>query len=135
MELNNTIIFDGVCNLCNASVKFIIKRDNNNIFKFLPIQSKRAHEIRKTIKIDFENIDTVILIRDNNIYCHSDAALEIAGSLDYPWKIFHFFKFVPKFIRDGIYRIIAWNRYQWFGKKESCMIPTDDIKSKFLDYN
>ena len=133
MELNNTIIFDGVCNLCNASVIFIIKRDKNSIFKFLPIQSKRAHEIRKSIKINFENIDTVILIRDNNIFYQSDAALEIAGSLDYPWKIFYLFKFIPKFIRDGIYRIIARNRYQWFGKKESCMIPTADIQSKFLE--
>ena len=133
MDLNNLIIFDGVCNLCNASVQFIINRDKKRVFKFLPLQSERTGEIFKQFNIDFENLDTIILIKNKKVFVRSDAALEIANALDYPWKIFYFLIFIPKFIRDRIYNIIANNRYDWFGKRENCMIPTEDMKSRFLD--
>ena len=133
MDFNNIIIFDGVCNLCNASVQFIIKRDTKGIFKFLPLQSDKTHKILQQFNIDFKNIDTVILIKDNNIFGRSDAALEIVDSFDYPWKAFYFLTIIPKFVRDWVYDIIARHRYRWFGKRETCMIPTDDIKTRFLD--
>lgn len=90
MELNNTIIFDGVCNLCNASVQFIIRRDTKGIFKFLPLQSEKTGMILKKFGVDAKNTETVILIKDKNIFFRSDAALEIADSFDYPWKAFIF---------------------------------------------
>jgi predicted DCC family thiol-disulfide oxidoreductase YuxK len=133
MKFNNIIIFDGLCNLCNTFVQFIIRIDQNGIFKFTPMQSETAGEIFKQYKIDFKNMDTVILLKNNTIFYQSDAVLEIVKALKYPWKAFYFFKFIPKFIRDGIYNVIASNRYTWFGKRDSCMIPTEDIKSRFLD--
>ena len=133
MDLNNLIIFDGVCNLCNASVQFIINRDKKRVFKFLPLQSEKATKIFKQFNIDFENLDTIILIKNKNVFIRSDAVLEIAYTFEYPWKIVYFFIFTPKFIRDWIYKIIASNRYNWFGKRENCMIPTEDMKSRFLD--
>ena len=133
MDLNNLIIFDGVCNLCNVSVQFIINRDKKRVFKFLPLQSEKAAKIFKQFNIDFENLDTIILIKNKNVFIRSDAVLEIAYTFEYPWKIVYFFVFIPKFVRDWIYNIIANNRYDWFGKRENCMIPTDDIKSRFLN--
>jgi predicted DCC family thiol-disulfide oxidoreductase YuxK len=130
---HNIIIFDGLCNLCSTSVKFVIKRDSGKIFKFLPIQSKKANEIAGNFNIEFEGANTVILIKDNQVYYKSDAALKIIRELNYPWKVFYFFKFIPKFVRDKIYSLIANNRYRWFGKRDTCMIPNEDIQSRFLD--
>jgi len=135
MNFNNVIIFDGVCNLCNWTVQFIIKRDKKNIFKFLPMQSEKAIELFKKYNLDFTNLDTVVLIRDKDVFFQSDAALEISSNFDYPWKVFYFFIFIPKFVRDWVYDFIAKHRYNWFGKRETCMIPAGDIKSRFLDYN
>ena len=133
MDLNNIIIFDGVCNLCNASVKFIIKKDKKGIFKFLPLQSEKTEKVLEQFEVDVKNIDTVILIKDKKLFFKSDAALEIADSFDYPWKAFYFLTFIPKFIREGVYTFIASHRYNWFGKRKTCMIPTDEIKSRFLE--
>jgi predicted DCC family thiol-disulfide oxidoreductase YuxK len=108
-------------------------RDKKKIFKFLPLQSDKAQNMLQQYHIDLKNIDTVVLIKDNNIFFRSDAALEIADSFDYPWKAFYFLTFIPKFVRDWIYDIIARHRYSWFGKRETCMIPNDDIVSRFLD--
>jgi len=132
MDMNKIIIFDGVCNLCNTMVQLIIKLDKKETFKFLPIQSEKATTIFKELNIDLINLDTVILLKDNKVYLQSDAALEIIYTLKYPWKIFYFSRFIPKFVCDRIYKIIANKRYSWFGKRETCMIPTEDIKSRFL---
>lgn len=133
MDINNIVIFDGVCNLCTVSVQFIIKRDKKEVFKFLPLQSKSANKILQKYDSDVNNINTVILLKDKNIFFKSDAALEIAKSFDYPWKAFYFLSFIPKFVRDWVYDFIAKHRYHWFGKKERCMIPTDELKSRFLE--
>ena len=132
MEFNNIIIFDGICNLCNASVQFIIKHDKDDMFRFLPLQSAKAKQMINDLNKNIINADTVVLIQDNKIFTKSEAALRISKYLGSPWKFFYFFKFIPKFIRDWIYEVIAQNRYQWFGKRSTCMVPTEDTKSKFL---
>jgi len=107
--------------------------DKKDIFKFVPLQSEKAKQIISCFEENNKISDTIILIQDNKLFVKSDAVLYIAKLLGYTWKFFYFLKFVPKFIRDWIYELIAKNRYQWFGKKSACMIPTNDIKSKFLD--
>jgi len=131
--VKNYIIFDGICNLCNESVQFLIMLDKKDMFRFIPLQSEKAKQIISCFEENNKISDTIILIQDNKLFVKSDAVLYIAKLLGYPWKFFYFLKFVPKFIRDWIYELIAKNRYQWFGKKSACMIPTNDIKSKFLD--
>jgi predicted DCC family thiol-disulfide oxidoreductase YuxK len=127
------ILLDGVCNLCDSSVQFIIKHDKNDIFRFVSLQSELGQEILKYIGIDPINIDSIILYEPGIAYHYkSSAALEIAKSLG---GFFHFgtvFKIIPAGIRNQLYDYIAKNRYKWYGKKESCMIPSKEIKNKFL---
>lgn len=126
------ILFDGICNLCNNSVQFIIKNDKNDLFRFAPLQSDIGRQIINERGIDTQDLDSVILIEPGIAYFHkSTAALEIAKDLKgYSWL--RHFKFVPQGIRDSIYELIAKNRYKWFGKKESCMIPTPELQALFL---
>ena len=128
----NIIFFDGVCNLCNSTVNFIIRHDKKRAFKFSTLQSKISADLLKNFKID-DGIDSVILLKAGKIYFKSDAAFEIIKAFNPLWKLFLVFKIIPKFIRDSIYDFIAKNRYKWFGKKEACMIPTKELKSLFLD--
>jgi predicted DCC family thiol-disulfide oxidoreductase YuxK len=126
------IIFDGVCNLCNNAVNFIIKRDASNQFVFAPMQSPAAQGL--IAKYDAQNvgIDTFLLIKNGQCFYRSDAAIEITKDLSGFWHLCRIFKFVPRPIRDGVYRLIAKNRYRIFGKRKQCMIPTDKLKNKFL---
>ena len=122
------ILFDGVCNLCNGAVNFVIKRDKKNIFKFATLQSEHAQEFG----FDPKNMDSIILIDGDKNYSKSTAALHIAKNLSGGYPLLYSFMFLPKFIRDWVYDYIAKNRYKWFGKKESCMIPTPELQDKFL---
>jgi predicted DCC family thiol-disulfide oxidoreductase YuxK len=126
------IFFDGVCNLCNGAINFIIDHDRNGYFKFAPLQSIAAEQyIPLTIK---ENADSIILINtEGKISSKSTAALKIAKKLNGLWKIFFIFIIIPKFIRDYLYDFIAKNRYKWFGKRDSCRMPTTEIKNRFLE--
>lgn len=128
------IVFDGICNLCDSAVQFVVKHDHRDIFRFVSIQSSLGQEIIKHIGIHDKNIDSVILYEPGKAYYYkSDAALEIAKSLG---GIFHFgtiFKIIPAGIRDTLYDYIARNRYKWCGKKEFCLLPTQDLKYKFLE--
>ena len=133
MKTSYIIIFDGICNLCNATVLFLINRDKKNIFKFVSMQSDIAKQIFKEYNINFKNLDTIIFIEKNDFYIKSDAIIRIFKKLNYPWKVFYFLKFIPKFIRDRIYDIVANNRYNWFGRRNTCMIPSNETKSKFLE--
>lgn len=126
------VLFDGVCNLCNATVQFIIRRDKKNRFRFAPLQSAYGHKIKQTFDLDSNSLDSVVLIVSDRLYLKSEAALQIAKRLDGLWPIFFFFKIIPKFIRDAIYDWIARNRYRWFGKKETCMIPPPNWHDLFL---
>ncbi|SHM68077.1 thiol-disulfide oxidoreductase DCC family protein [Flavobacterium xinjiangense] len=128
------ILFDGVCNLCDAAVQFVIKHDKKDDFRFVALQSDLGQEIIKHIGINTKNIDSIILYEPGIAYYYkSEAVLEIAKNLS---GIFYFatiFKILPTKLRDQIYDYIAKNRYKWYGKKESCMIPTKELKSKFLE--
>ncbi|WP_027136541.1 thiol-disulfide oxidoreductase DCC family protein [Gaetbulibacter saemankumensis] len=128
------ILFDGVCNLCNYSVQYVIKHDKNNIFMFSTLQSDIAKTIITSHKIDIEKTDSILLYhRDKGIVTKSTAALKIAYHLKFPNNLLGVFLVIPSSLRDGIYDFIAKNRYRWFGKRDRCMIPTPDLKSKFLE--
>ncbi|MBK8980940.1 MAG: thiol-disulfide oxidoreductase DCC family protein [Ignavibacteria bacterium] len=132
MEKFKIILFDGVCNLCNSSVNFIIDNDSKNIFKFASLQSETGSELMKKHNLSSKDIDSVILIDTDRAYIKSNAALRIAAELGGFYKVISYLRFIPKFIRDFFYDIIAKNRYRWFGKKDTCRIPTPELKSKFL---
>jgi predicted DCC family thiol-disulfide oxidoreductase YuxK len=128
------ILFDGVCNLCNSAVQFIIKHDKKDVFRFVPLQSKLGQEILTYIGIDSKNIDSIVLYEPEVAYYYkSDAILQIAKSLNALYSLGIIFKIIPTGIRNHLYDYIARNRYKWYGKKESCMIPTPELKIKFLE--
>ena len=131
-KTHKIILFDGVCNLCNGAVTYIIKRDKKNVFKFAALQSEIGQELTSKFNIDTSKVDSIILIDGEKHYTKSSAALRIAKQLSGAYPLLFGFMVVPKFIRNAVYDYIAKNRYKWFGKKESCMIPTAELKSKFL---
>lgn len=126
------ILFDGVCNLCNASVNFIIKHDKKAQFLFASLQSDAAKE--KLLQYNSKKIkmDSIVLIQNNKIYEKSTAALRIAKDLSGGFKFLYMLIIIPKFIRNLGYNYLAKNRYKWYGKKESCMIPSSKIKNRFI---
>ena len=128
----NLILFDGVCNFCNFWVNFIIDRDSKAFFKFTALQSDTARQILKSNKIDAMKIDSIVLVINGKIFFKSSAAFQIARKLDGFWKLLYIFIIIPPFMRDRIYDFIASNRYKWFGKRETCRIPTDNEKHRFI---
>jgi len=134
MNLDKPIIlFDGVCNLCNASVQFIIKRDSKKNFMFSSLQSDAGQAILLQNNLENLDFDTIILLEDGIVYDKSTAILKIIRRLSGFYKFGYIFIVVPKFIRDFVYKIIAKNRYKWFGKLDTCMIPTEELKLRFLE--
>ena len=129
---NAIILFDGVCNLCNNSVLFIIKRDKNNYFKFASIQSEFGQNFIHKYQLPEHKLDTLFLFEDHKILTKSTAVFKIAKHLNGFSKYLYYCIYIPKFLRDAIYDIVAKNRYQWFGKYNKCMTPTKEIKNKFL---
>ena len=129
---HSIILFDGVCNLCNGAVNFVIKRDPGNVFKFTPLQEKQGVLLLKKHAIDAQKLDSIVLVENKKVYTKSSAALRIARKMSSLWPLFFVLLIIPSFIRDGVYDFIAKNRYKWFGKKEQCMIPTPDLREKFL---
>ena len=128
---HKTILFDGVCNLCNSSVNFIIRNDKKEVFKFAPIQSDFGEIALKKHRINSKDTDSIILIDNDNYYIKSSAALYIAKNLSGAYPLLFCFMLVPKFMRNWVYDFVAKNRYKWYGKKESCMIPTPELIDKF----
>jgi predicted DCC family thiol-disulfide oxidoreductase YuxK len=128
-----TVLFDGVCNLCNGTVQFIIKRDRAAIFRFASLQSHYAQRLLRQVNLPTDQLYSVIVIEDGIAYQKSDAALRIARHLPGFWHWLYIFRFIPKFIRDGLYNFIAANRYRFFGKQDHCMIPTPELKARFVD--
>jgi predicted DCC family thiol-disulfide oxidoreductase YuxK len=126
------ILFDGVCNLCNGSVQFVIKHDKESKFLFTSLQSDKGQEILKHLGLKTDNFDTFILLDKGKIYTKSSGVLKEAAILGGWFKIFTIFYLVPTFIRDLFYSFVAKNRYRFFGKKDSCMIPTPELKARFL---
>jgi predicted DCC family thiol-disulfide oxidoreductase YuxK len=130
---NPIIFFDGICNLCNSSVNFIIDRDQNRYFRFSALQSDAAIENLTTLEPTHSDLGTVILLENGTVYAKSTAALRIARKLDGLWPILYVLIIIPPFLRNFIYDFIARNRYKWFGKLDTCRIPEPELKSLFID--
>ncbi|WP_339647762.1 thiol-disulfide oxidoreductase DCC family protein [uncultured Salegentibacter sp.] len=128
------VLFDGVCNLCNSAVTFIIEHDKKDVFRFASLQSEIGRKLVEERGMDPEELDSIVLIDPGVAYYRkSTAALEISRELSGGYSLLKNFLFIPESLRDGIYNFIANKRYKWYGKKESCMISTPELKSKFLD--
>jgi len=131
--MERVIFFDGICNLCNASVQFAIERDKKNLFKFTALQGEYAKAVLPKFNVDLSQLNSIILLEDGQLYTKSTAALKIARKLNGLWPTLYVFILVPKFIRDWFYDIIAKNRYKWWGRQESCWLPTPELKQRFID--
>lgn len=129
------LLFDGVCNMCNSSVQFIIKHDKKAQLKFAPLQSEIGEQLLAANGMRTAYFDSLVFIEKGKVYTHSSAALGVCKYLNGLFPILQVFYIIPKFIRDVIYKWIGKNRYKWFGKREACMIPTPDVKSRFLEIN
>ena len=132
MSSDPTILFDGVCNFCNGAVNFIIKRDKKSRIKFAALQSGAGRQLLKEYDLSANIFNSFIFIEEGIVYSHSTAALKVCKYLTAWWPLLYGFIIVPKFIRDGIYKWIAKNRYKWFGRQEQCMIPRPEIRDRFL---
>jgi len=138
------VLFDGVCNFCDASVNFIIEHDKAGYFKFAPLQSdegsrlanqygfRSATETKENTASDLIPIDSVILVEDGKAYTHSTAALRILRRLGRPWSLLYSFVIVPKGLRDWAYKLFAKYRYRIFGRKDQCMLPPPEVRARFL---
>ncbi|NMM50202.1 thiol-disulfide oxidoreductase DCC family protein [Marinigracilibium pacificum] len=129
MMERDVILFDGVCNLCNSWVQFVVKRDNNKRFAFASLQSELGQKVLSQVGMPTDQFISVLLVRNGKVYSKSRAALEIFRYLDGGWSYLYSFRIIPSFIRDFIYDIIAKKRYSWFGKSDICELPLskDDI--------
>lgn len=132
MENNPIILFDGVCNLCNSSVQFVIKHDKQKHFRFASLQSATGQELLKKYALPETIFNSFVLIKDEKPYLKSTAALKVAKEMNGLIKMLYAFIIVPAFIRNAVYNVIAKNRYKWFGKKESCILPSPDLQNRFL---
>lgn len=129
------ILFDGVCNFCNDSVRFVMKRDKKDLYRYASLQSELGQKMTSERGIDTTEVDSTVLIIPNEAYyIKSDAALQISKHLTGLYPLLNLFSIIPSSIRDFFYDIIARNRYKWFGKKEECQIPTPEERAKFLDF-
>lgn len=126
------VFFDGVCNLCNASIDFIIKRDRTNKFLVGALQDSFSKDILSVYNVDEGYLDSLVLLENGKLFYKSTAALKIARKLSGLWPVFYPLIFLPKWLRDPVYDFIGKNRYRWFGKKNTCRIPTPEEKAKFL---
>lgn len=131
--MERIVYFDGVCNLCNASVQFILKRDPKGKFKFCTLQSPQGKKTLEKNSFPTESLDTFLLSENGKVYTRSTAALRTLKELSGGWPLLYGFIIVPAVLRDFVYGVVAKNRYRWFGKKESCLFPTPEIKSRFLN--
>lgn len=126
------ILFDGVCNLCNGTVQFILKRDPKGYFQFASLQSDAGQELLKKYNLPTEVFNSFVLIENDKAYLQSTGALRVARRLNAAWPMLYGFIIVPAFIRNFFYNLISKNRYRWFGKKEECMLPLPEWKGRFL---
>lgn len=133
MPNRHIVIFDGVCNFCNGTVNFIIKRDTKGVFVFTPMHSQNGQSLIRQYNVSEIGADTILLIKSGKCYLRSDAALEITKDLSGLWFLFRALKVVPRQIRDYFYILFARNRYRLFGKKDTCMVPTPDVRNRFIN--
>ena len=131
-SIENIILFDGFCNFCNFWMNFIIDRDAKSIFKFASLQSESGAKLTEKYSMKAKDIDSVILIIDDKYFVKSEATLRIAKELTSFWKLFYYLKVIPLPVRDFIYDLIAKNRYAIFGKRDTCRVPTEEEKGRFI---
>lgn len=127
------ILFDGVCNFCAWSVQFVITRDQRGACRFASLQSETGRRLLREHGLDAEAMDSFVLVEGAKAWRESDAALRVCRYLCFPWRVLVVFVIVPSFLRDPFYRLIARNRYRWFGKSDTCLVPTPEMRARFLD--
>ncbi|MEM9918660.1 MAG: thiol-disulfide oxidoreductase DCC family protein [Bacteroidota bacterium] len=127
------LLFDGVCNLCNSSVQFLIERDPEKRFRYASLQSDVGQSLLKHHQLPTKELSSVVLIENGKAYTHSDAPLRASRHMTGLWPALSVFRIFPRFLRDAVYNWIARNRYKWFGKQESCWLPRPELKQLFLD--
>ncbi len=132
MMTHPIVLFDGVCNLCSGSVQFILRRDPAGAFRFASLQSDLGQRLLTERGLDPKALDSVVVVDGDRFYRESDAALRIARDLKGAWKALTVFRLIPRPVRDWAYRLIARNRYSWFGKAETCWLPTPELRGRFL---
>lgn len=134
METNKKIIlFDGVCNLCNRWVQFTIKRDKKDVFRFAALQSEVGKQVTTARGIDTARVDSIILVEPGvAYYTKSEAVVEIVREFGGAWALFSIFLWIPRPLRDRLYDLVARNRHSWFGKRTECMVPSPELRTKFL---
>ena len=132
MSSQPIILFDGICNLCNRAVNFIIKRNKKSRIQFAALQTNSGKQLLEQFNLPTQSINSLILIEKGIVYTQSTAVLKICKHLNGLWPLLYGLIILPKFIRNGIYRLIATNRYQWFGKQEKCMVPSAELSDRFL---
>jgi len=133
MEQQPIILFDGVCNFCNSAVNFTLKRNKKANIRFAPLQSEAGQKLLQQYNLPVKDMESFVFIENSKAYQRSTAALKVCRHLRGLWPLSYGLIIVPRFIRDGIYNWIAKNRYKWFGRQESCMIPTPEVRARFLD--
>lgn len=132
MNQQPVILFDGICNFCNGIVKFILRRNKKADIHFAALQSEAGHKLLEKYKLPVTEMETIVFIENDKAYTRSAAALRVCRHLHGLWPLCYAFIIIPRFIRDGIYNWIAKNRYKWFGVRQECMIPTPEMKTRFL---
>jgi predicted DCC family thiol-disulfide oxidoreductase YuxK len=132
MNDHPVLLFDGVCNLCNASVQWVLLRDHKALFRFAALQSREGQALLQAHGLAGTALDSVVLCTPEKAYTHSDAALEVLRRLGGGWQLLAVLRFLPAGLRNRVYRWVARNRYRWFGKRESCLLPRPEWKSRFL---
>lgn len=131
-EVHPVLLFDGVCNLCDSSIQFIIDRDPESRFRFASLQSDVGKRLASENGVAAQVLDTLVLIDHGQAFVRSDAVLRAASLLGRPWSWFSIFRVVPRPLRDGVYSVIARNRIRWFGERDACRIPTPDLQARSL---
>lgn len=132
VSYNNIILFDGVCNFCNSSINLVIRNDKKDLFRFAPLQSEIGKQLLEYYKVDALKTDSVVYITGGKAYTRSSAVLRIARRLKGVYPLLFGFMIIPPFLRNRMYDYIAKNRYKWFGKMDSCMVPTPEVRQKFI---
>ena len=126
------ILFDGICNLCNSSVNFVIRRDPDKRFKFAALQSSGGQRLLQEHGLHPSQLDTFILIEEGQVYSRSTAALRVVKRLNKPWPVLYACTLIPVPIRDRLYNLVAKHRYKLFGKRETCIVPGSDVRERFI---
>jgi predicted DCC family thiol-disulfide oxidoreductase YuxK len=127
------VLFDGVCNLCNRSVQFIIKRDKKKQFRFASLQGRAGQQFLQQFNLPANDFNSFVLVENSKVYTRSTAALRMFRKLGGGWTLLYAFIIIPPFLRNAVYDWIARNRYKWYGKREECMVPSPELRERFLE--